>query len=179
MIFLLIFFAVAVAALAFFWTVVRGRSRAVADWEELPSLTEPVDLAAFRNLTDPEEDAWLRHELPRQDYLAVRRERLAATEDYLARTSRNAAILVGLGQAAMASGDPSLANAGRQLVGTAVWTRIYTAQALARVRAARLFPAATAGLPQAADQYQRLLDRVDRVGRLRSPVLASRLAASL
>ena len=179
MMFLALFLVLAVAALVFFWKVVRGQVHAIRDWDDLPTLTEPVDIAAFRNLTDPEEDAWLRRELPRADYLQVRRERLAATAEYLGRTSRNAAVLISLGQAAMASADAGLSAAGRDLVGTALWTRLYTLQARARVRTAQMFPAAPLPLPGAVAQYQRLLDRVDRVGRLRNPVLASRLADAL
>ena len=179
MIFFSIFVVLALAALVFFWMMARGHGRQAGSWEDLPKLTEPVDLVAFRNLTDPKEDAWLRGQLPRHDYLAVRRERMAAAADYLGRTSRNAAILSRLGQAATASSDPALAEAGRELVNTAAWTRLYTFQALVRVHTAWLFPELTASLPRAVDQYQRLLARVDRVGRMQSPVLASRIASSL
>lgn len=177
MIYIVFFIALSCGLLAGLWLAVRGRAQAIANWDELP--TEPVDVAAFRNLTDPEEDAWLKQELSQKDYLAARRERLGAAADYLARTNRNAAVLLKLGQAAMASPEAAVAAAGRELVNTAMLTRWYTMQALLRVRAARVLPVAPEPLAKALAQYQRLRDDVDRVGRLRSPVLAARIAASL
>ncbi len=39
---------------------------------------EPIDLEAFRNLTDPAETAYLRHRLPASEFRTVQRARLRA-----------------------------------------------------------------------------------------------------
>ena len=174
-----IFVIVALAVVSLLWIAVRGRANPVTDWEALPQRIQPVDLEAFRNLTDPSEDKWLRSQLSRDDYAAVRRERLAAAIDYLARTNGNAAVLIRLGQAAEHTADPALVAAGRELVATAMLTRWYTMQAGLRLRAASLVPLAPASLSLVLDQYQVLRAGVDRVSRLRSPVLAARMAAAM
>lgn len=179
MIGLLLFLIASLLAAVGLWLLVRGHARPVTNWETLPEHIQPVDLEAFRNLADPSEETWLRSQLSPHDYATVRRERLAAAIDYLSRTSRNAAVLVRLGQAAATSADPALAAAGRDLVTTAMRTRWYTMQAGLRLRAASLVPLAPASLSLVFDQYQVLRAGVDRVSRLRSPVLAARMTAAM
>lgn len=174
-----IFVIVALAVVSLLWIVVRGRANPVTDWEALPQRIQPVDLEAFRNLTDPAEETWLRSQLSPNDYAAVRRERLAAAIDYLARTNGNAAVLIRLGQAAEHTADPALVAAGRELVATAMRTRWYTVQAMVRLKAAAVVPLAPGSIASLAEQYQALRDGVDRVSRLRSPVLAARMAAAM
>ncbi|HEU5453214.1 MAG TPA: hypothetical protein VFU76_14565 [Terriglobales bacterium] len=170
-------FSLSVAAALFL--LVRGRARPVSDWDALPDAIEAVDVEAFRNLTDPAEDTWLRSQLPPRDYAQILRERRAATADYLGRAKRNAAILVRLGQAAAQSPDPALAAAGRQLVTTAMRTRLYTLQATVRLKAASVMPLAPGSIASVTEQYQALRNGADRVSRLRSPVLAARMTAAM
>lgn len=179
MIGLLLFLTIALLAAMSLWWLVRGQARPVTDWEVLPDTIEPVDLAAFRNLADPAEDAWLRAQLSAADYAQVRRERIAAAVEYVSRSGRNAAVLIRLGQAAAQSADPALAAAGRELVVTGMRTRWYTLQATLRLKAARLLPGASMPVSLVSEQYQNLRDRVDRVSRLRSPVLAARMGAAM
>lgn len=176
---LLLFLLLSLLAAAGLWLLVRGRAQRILDWERLPEAIEPVDMAALRNLTDPAEDEWLRAQLPRLEYLQVRRERMAAAADYAGRTHRNAVLLVRFGQAAAQSEDPALAAAGHELVVTAMRTRWQTLRTLTQLRAASLLPVARVSVAVMSDDYQRLRDRVDRVGRLRSPLLAARLGAAM
>lgn len=175
----IVFVLFSLALVGVLWMVVRGRATPVRDWDALPEAIEAVDLAAFRNLTDRREDQWLREQLGPREYSQVRRQRMAAAADYLGRTNRNAAVLVRLGQAAVHSPDPAVAAAGRELVSTALRTRWYTLQALARLQAARLVPAASPSVALVAEQYQALREGVDRVSRLRSPLLAARMTAAM
>jgi hypothetical protein len=179
MIGLILFLILSLMGVAALFLLVRGHAGPISDWDALPSAIEAVDLAAFRNLTDRREDEWLREQLAPREYSQVRRERLAAAADYLGRTNRNAAVLIRLGQAAVHSPDPAVAAAGRELVSTAMRTRWYTMQALARLQAARLVPVASPSVALVAEHYQALREGVDRVSRLRSPLLAARMTAAM
>ena len=79
----LVLIAIAILALAFFFGMLRGRAAAVPDVSDLRDQVRPVDLAAFRNLVDPDEESYLREHLPRGEFRAIRRERLRAGIDYV------------------------------------------------------------------------------------------------
>src|SRR5271168_4481352 len=74
--------------------------------------TRPIDIEAFRNLTSPAEDEYLRRRLPPAQFRLVRRRRLLAMAAYVHVAASNAAVLVRVGEAALAGGDPRLADAG-------------------------------------------------------------------
>src|SRR5215467_2346300 len=113
---ILLITAIAVALLAILWFAVRGRSAAVTDLSDIERLTKPVDLEAFRNLVDPEEEEYLRSNLSAADFRSVQRERLLAAVDYMTGVSRNAAVLLRLGELARRSSDAEVAVAGQDLV---------------------------------------------------------------
>src|SRR5580704_8419291 len=92
----------------------RGQTAAVSSLDDLAGRTRPVDIDAFRNLMDPEEEEFLRLNLPSGEFRAVQRERLQAAVDYVQSTAHNAAILLRLGEAAARSTDTTIANTGRQ-----------------------------------------------------------------
>src|SRR5882724_1043505 len=71
----------------------------------LAAQLQPIDVAAFRNLVDPAEDAYLRRRLPGAEFRTVQRKRLLATAVYIKTANRNAAILIRMGHDAEASGD--------------------------------------------------------------------------
>ena len=58
-----------------------SRSRGACRFPRTASLAgqiQPIDVAAFRNLVDPAEDAYLRRRLPAAEFRLVRRERAAS-----------------------------------------------------------------------------------------------------
>src|ERR1700691_6007299 len=71
----------------------------------------PIDTGAFRKLINPAEDDYLRRRLPPAQFRAVRRERLYAMAAYVHVVADNAAVLVRLGQGAVASGDARISGA--------------------------------------------------------------------
>ena len=71
---ILIVFAAAFAVVML-WAA-RGHHRTIRGPQELGGLTEPVDLAAFRNLVDPAEEAYLREHLPPPAFREVERARM-------------------------------------------------------------------------------------------------------
>src|SRR5438034_9438404 len=98
----------------------RGKTSPVGEMYDLVGRTRPVDIDAFRNLIDPAEEDFLRQSLPAGEFRVIQRERLRAAVEYVSCAAHNAAVLVRLGEAARASSDPKIAQAGRQLLDSAL-----------------------------------------------------------
>lgn len=145
----------------------------------LATQIQPIDLEAFRNLVDPAEDEYLRRRLPPSEFRTVRRERLRAMAAYIQGAARNAAVLVRLGQAALASSDPNTAEAARQLVENAILLRRNAAYALLRIYVALAWsPAGQPALP-ILHGYERLSGSAMRLGRLQNPAVPVRISVVL
>jgi hypothetical protein len=143
-----------------------GTGRLVRDEAELRRQIQQVDLDAFQNLTDPEEEEFLRRSLPEAEFRAVQRQRLRAAIDYLSGVSRNAALLLNLGQAARRSSDARIAEAGRSLVDNAVRLRLFSVLAAGKLWLRIAFPRAALYPAGIVDRYQQLTDRAVQLGRL-------------
>ena len=163
---ILLITAIAVALLAILWFAVRGRSAAVTDLSDIESLTKPVDLEAFRNLVDPEEEEYLRSNLSAADFRSVQRERLLAAVDYMTGVSRNAAVLLRLGELARRSSDAEVAVAGQDLVNNALYLRSYVLLAILKLRLRVLLPGAKMTPGRVLDFYESMTGSVGRLARL-------------
>jgi hypothetical protein len=137
----------------------------------------PIDIGAFRNLIDPAEDSYLRRRLPAAQFRVVRRERLRAMKAYVQVASSNAAVLVRVGEAALASGDPQVAGAARQLVNDALLLRRNTGIALARIYMALAWPYSGFAAVRVVERYERLSGAAMLLGRLQNPAVPVRLSA--
>src|SRR5580692_8692553 len=109
----------AVAALVIILRLAVTQSLQVKQSSSLAVAIQPIDVEAFRNLINPAEDDYLRRRLPPVDFRHVRRERLRAMAAYVQTAAVNAAVLIRVGEAALASGDTRIADAARQLVNDA------------------------------------------------------------
>jgi len=58
-----------------------------------------VNLQALLNLTDQQEERYLRENLSRSDFKMIQRKRLAVTWEYLSRVGANARLMIKAGQA--------------------------------------------------------------------------------
>lgn len=176
----LILVIVSVLGLAFFlFAAARGRAASVMDVVELPGKTQSVDLLAFRNLTDPAEEQYLRDHLPSRTFRAVQRKRLWAAIAYLDAVARNAAVLIRLGEAARQSANPQVAQAGLLLANHALRVRLYATSARARFYAGLLLPGIHISPPAVSDSYEKLTGVAARLGYLQSSTPAQRTAAIL
>jgi hypothetical protein len=135
---------------------VRGKTSPVAEWDDLIGHTRPVDIDAFRNLIDPAEEDFLRRNLPTGEFRVIQRERLRAAVEYVSCAAHNAAVLVRLGEAARASSDPKIAQAGRQLLDSALRLRLYALLSMIRLYLGIAFPGAHLSAGSLADNYQHL-----------------------
>ncbi len=143
----------------------------------LAETIQPLDLEAFRNLTDPGEDEYLRRRLPPARFRAVRRARLRAMAAYVQAAGRNAAVLVRVGEAARTSSDPRVADAAHQLVNQALLLRRNTTVAIARIYIAMPWANSRLGAPRVVDDYEQLSDSAMLLGRLQNPATTVRLSA--
>lgn len=169
----------ALAMMAVLLLAVRGQSATVGDLREVEACTHPVDLEAFRNLTDPEEERYLRERLAPAEFRAVQRERLRAALGYIERAAHNASILLRVGEAARANADPEIARAAADLVESALRLRLYALLAEGLLRAHILVPGARWSPARVAADYQGLRERVARLSRLQLPAQAGRISAAL
>ncbi len=137
----------------------------------------PIDVEAFRNLTNPAEDEYLRLRLPASEFRVVRRARLRAMAAYVQAAGRNAAVLVHVGESALASSDPQVAAAAQQLVNHALLLRRNTTVALARIYLALIYPSSEFAAVRVIDRYEQLSGSAMLLGRLQNPAAAVRLSS--
>ncbi len=113
----------------------------------------PIDLEAFENLTDPEEERYLRRNLSPAEFRRVQRSRLRAAKMYVAALSHNAGVLAAVGQSARSSAHPAIAATGQEIVQRAIQLRIWCLLSLLRMNAAFVFPAHLSPSDRLANQY--------------------------
>jgi hypothetical protein len=147
----------------------RGNSGLVAT-------VRPIDVEAFRNLINPAEDDYLRRRLPPTQFRLVRRERLRAMAAYVQVAANNAAVLVRIGQAALASADPRVLGAAQQVVNDALLLRRNTTVALARIYLALAWPNSGFAAVRVVDRYEQLSGAAMLLGRLQNPAVPVRLS---
>jgi len=143
----------------------------------LAATIRPIDVEAFRNLINPAEDHYLRRRLPPSEFRMVRRVRLRAMAGSIQVAANNAAALVRVGEAALAAGDPRVAEAAQQLVDRALLLRRNTTIALARIYLALAWPYSTFAAVRVIDRYEQVSGSAMLLGRLQNPAAAVRLSA--
>jgi hypothetical protein len=156
-------------------TVFRSRQSREAG---LAERIQPIDIEAFRNLVDPAEDDYLRRRLLRSEFRTVQRERLRAMASYVQVAGRNAAVLVRIGQSALAANDPRTAEAARQLVDSALLLRRNAALALIKIYGALAWPTSGVAATPILHGYERLSGSAMLLGRLQNPALPVRISAT-
>jgi hypothetical protein len=156
-------------------------SRSLLAKRSLSSITaiHSLDVEAFRNLINPAEDQYLRRRLPPAQFRQVRRARLRAMAAYIQVAGNNAAVLVGLGEAALAGGDPRVAGAARQLIEHALLLRRNTTMALARIYVALALPSSNFAAVRVVERYEQVSGSAMLLGRLQNPGAAVRLSARI
>jgi hypothetical protein len=167
----------AVLALVTILSVAVTRSLQAKGSTNLASTIRPIDIEAFRNLINPAEDDYLRRRLPPAQFRVVRRERLRAMAAYVHVAERNAAVLVRVGEAALASADPRFASAAHQLVNEALLLRRNATVALARIYLALAWPNSGFAAVRVVERYEQLSGAAMLLGRLQNPAVPVRLSA--
>jgi hypothetical protein len=172
-VFSLLLLASLLAGMALF-RVARGRAREIHAAQEFPARVTPVDLEAFLNLLDPEDDAFLSGALPAQSYEILRRMRIRAAIAYLECAADNAAVIIRLAQSLAPA--PALSQ---PLVNDALRLRLLCKLAICRLHWEFFFPAAWGRMVLLAEDYRALSGRAADLVRSREPALAHRVLAAL
>lgn len=165
----------AALALLFFLLFVAVRGNSWVTFHTPPAALRPVDLIAFRNLMDPEEEAYLRQNLSPGQFKLIQRERLRAAFDYVHVVAQNAAMLIRLGELARRSEDALVAQAGQELLDNALRLRVTTLLVQARIFARIAVPRAHIPYSGITDSYENLTGIASRLTRLQQ---APRVAAT-
>jgi hypothetical protein len=147
----------------------KGHGAGVHSPEDLRAQIRPVDIQAFRLLTDPEEEEFLQSQLQPKQCRAVRRLRLRAVLGYVACVASNAAVLVRMGEEARRSSDASVAETGQRLVDSALRLRLFALRAAVRLYVQLVFPGKRTSSPELANRYEQITRQGQLLGRLRYP----------
>ncbi len=161
--------AVGLTALAILlYVAVRGRT-SPGDLEKAVQAFRSLDIEAFRNLVDSDEEAFLRDHLPPRKFREIKRQRAWAAFLYSWEAGKAATALAKLGQAAQRSPNPGIAASGVQLSESAFRLRLQTIPACLHLLDAVLLPGRQSrSLPPLVDQYERTSETLFRIRRFSS-----------
>jgi hypothetical protein len=165
----LILVVVAFLALGFLIRLTKGRSLTAAVLENPTQHMRAVDVEAFRNLVDPDEEEFLRTNLPPAEFRRIQRERLRAAVDYVSCAAQNAAILLRLADAGRRSSDPATAEAAEKLVDNAIRLRLYASLTIPRLYLGMILPGAHISPVRVAESYEQMTRLVVLLGCLQYP----------
>lgn len=119
---------------------------------EIESLS-PVDLEAFRNLTDPEEVRFLRVNLSPKEFRRIQRMRSRAAASYISVIAQNAGKLVALGRSISAHPDAETAAAGLDVVHRAFQLKLWCSLSLLKLNVTMIWPTLLSPSSRVADRY--------------------------
>jgi hypothetical protein len=160
------FFALAILV----YIAIRSRTRRV-DLEKSVQAFRSLDIEAFRNLVDANEEAFLRNNLSPKKFREIKRQRAWAAIIYAREAGRAATALAKIGQAAQRSSDPAIAASGVQLAENAFRLRLQAIRASLHLLTGILLPdLQSRSLPPLVDQYERTAETLFRLGRFSSGV---------
>jgi|ERR1700678_300693 hypothetical protein len=162
-----IYIAIAVAVVILLAYLATRRSRVPFAIDKARALMGSLDIEAFRNLVDPEEEAFLRSTLPADQFRTIKRQRAWAAFAYVRTLSHIALEFSRFGHAVRSSPDPRLAELGRQVASGAVHLRLVAFEAGGRLLIAATFPDLPQRCPQSLfEQYTRSAGLLLRYGML-------------
>jgi hypothetical protein len=159
----------ALLALGLSVRLTKGRALPAEILENPSEHIRAVDVDAFRNLVDPDEEEFLRINLPPAEFRKVQRERLRAAVEYVSCAARNAAILLRLADAGRHSSDPATAEAAEKLVDNAIRVRLYAVHTIPRLYLGMILPGAHISPVRIAENYEQMTRLVVLLGCLQYP----------
>jgi len=159
---ILVFFAF--LALVLLLTLARGHAASLKVSENPAEHIRSVDVDAFRNLIDPDEEEFLRTSLQPAEFRKIQRERLRAAAEYVSSAATNAAILLRLAEAARRGSNPATAEAAGKLIDDAIRLRFFAFHALARLYLGMVLPGTRVSSVRIAESYEQMTRRVVMLG---------------
>jgi hypothetical protein len=156
----LVFVLLAIVLFTLFAILAVRRTKDAPDVDRAFADIRSLDIEAFRNLVDPEEDAFLRSRLSPSEFRRIKRTRARATLAYVNALSSASLQFARFGDVAQRSPDPDIAASGRQIANSAINLRLHTFEARVRLTLTAAFPT----LP--ARPLRPLLEQYDRANYL-------------
>ncbi len=136
----LVFVLIAFVLLLAFAYLATRRTRDLQDVDNALTTIRLLDIEAFRNLVDPEEEVFLRANLPAREFRRIKRERVQAALAYLKALSQVSLQFARFGDVAQRSPDPAIAASGRRIANSATYLRLRTLDARLQLTLAAAFP---------------------------------------
>jgi hypothetical protein len=136
----LLFVLIAFLLLLSFAYFAMRRGRDLPNVDQALTAIRSLDIEAFRNLVDPEEEAFLRARLPAVEFKKIKRERARVALAYVRALSRASLQFARFGDAARRSPDPAIAASGKQIADSAIYLRLRALDAGAQLMLAAAFP---------------------------------------
>ena len=143
-----------IPALIFVFYIARRSVWAAQSYAELSRQLVPVDIAAFRNLVDPNETLYLREKLVPAAFRAVQRQRQIATLAYVKAVTHNAALLIAMADPARSSPQPEVASVAQAVVDQALQLRIRSLLLIPKIWMGIALPGLTVAGSSIVDRYQ-------------------------
>jgi hypothetical protein len=143
-----------VPALIFVLYIARRSVLSGQSYDELSRQLAPVDIAAFRNLVDPNETLYLREKLAPAAFRAVQRQRQIAALAYVKAVAHNAALLIAMANPARTSPHPEVASTAQKVVEQALQLRIRSLLLILKLWAGIALPGLSVAGSSIVDRYQ-------------------------
>jgi hypothetical protein len=169
MIITLILVAISFLALGFLFQLTRGRTPTAEVLKNPAEHIRAVDVEAFRNLVDPDEEEFLRVHLAAAEFRKIQRERLRAAVEYVTCAAQNAGILLRLADAGLRSADPATVAAAQKLVDNAMHLRLNALHAIPRLYLGMILPGSRISPVRIAERYEQMTRLVVLLGCLQYP----------
>src|SRR5258706_5734375 len=123
----------ALFALAAIILLVRQPRDSFVDLEHLASQLRSINVAAFLNLVDAREEAFLKHHLPSMIFRRIHRERMWAAMEYAWHAAHNARLLMQFAEAARRDSNHANAVAAESLYQHALTCRVCSLRMFTRL----------------------------------------------
>jgi hypothetical protein len=136
----LLFVLIAFVLLVLFAYFAVRRTKDVPNLDRASTDMRALDIEAFRNLVDPEEEAFLRARLPAPEFKKIKRERARVAFAYVRALSHASLQFARFGDTARRSPDPVIAASGKQIADSAINLRLRALDAGAQLMVAAAFP---------------------------------------
>lgn len=169
----------ALVSLGVLFLAAKGRFLQAKDLSDIGEQIRSVDLEAFRNLMNPDDEEFLRTNLSPRQFRSVQRARFLAAVQYVNCVAGNAAVLLRLGESARSSSDAAVVAAGQELVDAALRLRVYSLMVVIKLYFGVVMPGVKLSPALIADRYQHISGLVGRLGRMHFPSRTARIPSSL
>jgi hypothetical protein len=158
----LIVIILALCAIGLFYTAASSRKKRARQ------NIRPIDMKAFRAITDRNDEIFLRRRLPHSEFSRLKRRRIRVTMLYVKRMASNAAVVMRMGEMARTSANPDVAQLAAQISETASHIRLQCIVAFAKLSIEFAVPSLQLNPAMLEPSYQALRDNIVRLGQLQN-----------